>query len=219
VLKNILSKLRKLGEVAHVDVEKFNDPVASKTSWDPLKKGGTNFRTRVLVKISQDRVEFKPSFFAVIFYLIFTTVGLGLLGYSIYALFQSSFAFENHHLILIGMGVVFFSIGTILAYYGTRPIVFDKISGYFWKGQKRPNQYVEYQKPDLFVGLKDIHALQIISEYVRSDKSSYYSYELNLVLENGNRINVVDHGRLIRLREDVEKLSEFLNKPIWDIAG
>ena len=151
--------------------------------------------------------------------MIFTTVGLGLLGYSLYDLFQKSVTFESHNLILIGMGVVFFSVGTILAYYGTRPVVFDKISGYFWKGHKRPNRYIEYKRPELFTSLKDIHALQIISEYVRSDKSSYYSYELNLVLENGNRINVVDHGRLNSLREDVEKLSEFLNKPIWDNVG
>ncbi len=60
-----------------------------------------------------------------------------------------------------------------------------------------------------------MHALQLISEYV-SGKSSYYSYELNLVLDDGSRINVVDHGNLAAIREDAGKLALFLAKPLWD---
>ncbi len=48
------------------------------------------------------------------------------------------------------------------------------------------------------------------------NKSSYYSYELNLVLDDGSRINVVDHGNLDRLRGDAQTLSRFLDKPVWD---
>ncbi|MDP6491172.1 MAG: hypothetical protein QGG69_05335 [Kiritimatiellia bacterium] len=57
---------------------------------------------------------------------------------------------------------------------------------------------------------------QLLSEYCRSDKSSYYSYELNLVLQDGSRINVVDHGNKTKLREDAATLSEFLGRPVWD---
>ena len=48
------------------------------------------------------------------------------------------------------------------------------------------------------------------------DKSSYYSYELNLVLEDGARLNVVDHGDLKALQADAEILSEYLQVPVWD---
>ncbi len=51
---------------------------------------------------------------------------------------------------------------------------------------------------------------------VSGNKSSYYSYELNLVLNDGSRINVVDHGNLKRLRSDTQTLSQFLGKPVWD---
>jgi hypothetical protein len=55
-----------------------------------------------------------------------------------------------------------------------------------------------------------------LSEFVSGSKNSYYSYELNLVLDDGSRINVVDHGNLERLRSDANALSQFLDKPVWD---
>jgi len=67
-----------------------------------------------------------------------------------------------------------------------------------------------------FAKLEDIHALQLISEYCGGNDGSYYSYELNLVLENGKRINVVDHGNKNKLRKEANNLSAFLAKPVWD---
>ena len=43
-----------------------------------------------------------------------------------------------------------------------------------------------------------------------------HRYELNPVLNDGSRINVVDHGNLERLRGDAITLSQFLDKPVWD---
>ncbi|MGD9320846.1 MAG: hypothetical protein PVH99_12810, partial [Desulfobacteraceae bacterium] len=47
-------------------------------------------------------------------------------------------------------------------------------------------------------------------------KRSYYSYELNLVLRDSKRTNVMDHGDYEKLREDAQTLSQFLEKPVWD---
>jgi len=58
--------------------------------------------------------------------------------------------------------------------------------------------------------------LQLLSEYVSGDKSSYYSYELNLVLDEASRINVVDHENLEQLRGDARTLAQFLDKLLWD---
>ena len=78
------------------------------------------------------------------------------------------------------------------------------------------NRDLEYTYPDLFTPINDIHALQIIPEYIRSDKNSYYSYELNLIFRDGSRENVIDHGNLDCIREDAKKVSQFINRPIWD---
>ncbi len=55
--------------------------------------------------------------------------------------------------------------------------------------------------------LSSILALQLLSEFVSGSKSTYYSYELNLILNDGSCINVVDHGNRERLRGDASTLS------------
>ncbi len=72
------------------------------------------------------------------------------------------------------------------------------------------------ERGDSSAPLSSIHALQLLSEFVSGSKNSYHSYELNLVLNDGSRINVVDHGNLERLRADASTLSQFLDKPVWD---
>ena len=51
---------------------------------------------------------------------------------------------------------------------------------------------------------------------MRGNKNSYYSYELNLVCTNGERINIVDHGALHAIREDALILADYLSIPVWD---
>jgi hypothetical protein len=107
-------------------------------------------------------------------------------------------------------------LGWDMFYSGTTPIVFDKLSGFFWKGRKIPNEMFSMNTLMEFTKLEEIHALQLVSEYFRGGKGSSYIYELNLVLEDGKRIIVVEHGDEEKLREDTNALSEFLGKPVWD---
>jgi len=44
----------------------------------------------------------------------------------------------------------------------------------------------------------------------------FTSYELNLVLKDGSRRNLVDHGNLPALRDDARELAGFLIVPLWD---
>ena len=216
MLLKLIDKLKGIKTPQPVNVEKFNDSVAQKTSWGPLKKGGASFGTHNLAEVSSRRLEFKPTVFAVIFYLIFALVGLGMLSFVVYQEYLSGFTLESDFIFLSVGGIIFFTAGTVLGYHGTKPIVFDKEYGFYWKGKKKPNRDIEYSHPELFTALNDIHALQILSEYIKGNKSSYYSYELNLVLRDGSRVNVVDHGNLDKIREDARKVSQFISRPIWD---
>lgn len=199
------------------DLSQFNDPLAEQTEWTPAKSGGTNIRTHTLVEKSPTRMAFRPTAGAMFFYLIFLFAGLGIaIGIPVSAIAKGSFKPEL--LFPIGIGLVFIVIGSCLTYFGSNPIVFDTMNGYFWKGRKDPERVFDINKIKHCVRLKEIHALQLLSEYCSGNKSSYYSYELNLVLEDGTRLNVVDHGNLNKLREDAEKLSLFLGKPVWDIS-
>jgi hypothetical protein len=112
-------------------------------------------------------------------------------------------------------GLVFAAVGGGTLYGGTKPIAFDIQLGYFWKG-RNPPPYNFGVEPKEALPLPRIHALQIVSERCSSSKSSFMSYELNLVLQDGSRRNVVDHGNLDGLRTDARELAIFLAVPLWD---
>lgn len=190
----------------------FGDPLAQQISWSPAKGGGANFRTYKLVTVSLERIEFRATIFAKVFSSIFLLVGLGMLvGFLIGFIFAGNTVFP----LLLG-GVIFAGVGGYLCCDGAKPIVFDKTLGFFWKGKKSPQEVINKDSLKCYTEIKQIHALQLISEYVRGNKSSYYSYEINLVLHDGQRINVIDHGNIKKLREDTTTLANFLGLPVWD---
>lgn len=214
-LKNLIKEASR--HVKTLDTSVFDDPLALQTDWSPLKGGGSNFRTHNLVSENYNRTAFKASLGAKLFSSVFILVGLGLPSSQIYTAFQNGGAFfEGGFLPLLLFGGVFSIAGAALYYSYAKPVVFDKTNGFFWKGWKAP-ETTAIENPDKHSArLSNIHALQIISEYVRGDKKSYYSYELNLVLKDGSRLNVIDHGDVHKIREDAVVLSQFLGKPVWD---
>lgn len=199
------------------DPSRFGDPVAEQTRWMPAKKGGANFRTRKLVMVAPNRIEFRASLAAKIFFGSFLLGGMGFaVGVLLFHPSKGTFPLDPDTLVPLVAGLGFAMVGGFLLYFGTAPVVFDKSRGFFWKGRKARDGVFDSNSHEHFAGLEDIHALQLISEYCRGSKRSYYSYELNLVLRNGRRINVMDHGDCEKLREDARTLSQFLEKPVWD---
>lgn len=216
-LKLALEQLASRVAPVPFDAGRFNDPIAIQTQWTPLVSGGTNIRTHKLVPVDFNRMEFKPSWGSILFSALFLFTGLGLMiGFTIAATRSGSTFFETDFLMPVIAGLIFTLGGAFLYYTFGKPVVFDKRSGYFWKCWKAPDQAFDLNAMDDYTKLSDIHALQLISEHVRGSKSSYHSYELNLVLKNGNRLNVVDHGSAEKLRVDAETLAGFLDRPVWD---
>lgn len=199
------------------DPSQSGDPIAAQIEWTPAQGGGTNIQTRHLVGIHSGRLEFRASAGAKVLYFFFLLVGLGvLIFFSIFPLLSHGRSFNMGLIIPLIIGLVFTGVGIGLLCAGTAPIVFDKKTGYFWKGRKAPTEVYDKSVIKHCVRLDEIHALQLISEYCSGNKNSFYSYELNLVLKDGRRINVVDHGDQARLRKDTDMLALFLGKPVWD---
>ena len=120
-------------------------------------------------------------------------------------------------LIFILLPVIFMVAGVFMLRAFSKPIVFDKSRGFFWKGFKEPVLAHDERQKNKVIPFREIHALQIIKERISSKNGSYYSYELNLVLQDSKRVNVIDHGNLKKIREDAQKLSIFLGVPAWDV--
>ncbi len=219
MLKTLIQGMMKLSDRrTRVDPSRFHDPLAEETSWDPLKSGGTNFCTRRLVDVGAHRVEFRATTGAMLFYLAFLLMGLGALVFLPKAM-ASQGASGGQVLMPLLIGLGFTVVGGCMYFFGTTPIVFDRGSNHYWRGRISPDVMPDRHAADNWADLEEIYALQIVSEWCRGsgkNQRSYYSYELNLVLSNGDRLNVVDHGNAQRLRKDAARLARFLDVPVWD---
>lgn len=191
----------------------LNDAIANQTNWRPAKVASASFCTHRLVAVHSERREFYATVGAQLFYGLFFAIGLlMLLGFASF----SVFSFSADFLIPLFVGLTFTLAGAGMFYWGSTPIVFDYASGFFWKGRQAPTAFAEQNIAKQFARLDRIHALQLLSKYNRSNKHSYWSYQLNLVLQDGQRINVLNHGNKQRLQSDAAELAAFLGKTVWD---
>jgi len=213
IAKKLLQKIN----MQDIDLSRFEDPLAAQTDWSPAKGGGSSFMTHKITRVSPYRIEFRASGGAKVFSIIFFLMGVGIVfGFSFIHSSHETFTISLDIIMPLLFGIFFTAIGGGLFYYFTTPIVFDKKKAFFWKGRKNPDDDFVINTVKNFARLEEIHALQLVSENCESDDNSYRSYELNLVLKNGKRINVVDHGNETKLREDARTLARFIEKPVWD---
>lgn len=220
---SLFEKINKFFNPPEVNLLQFNDDLALKISWEPLVKGGASFRTRKAVVVNNNRVEFMktrmmkvfPWFFLCMPFLFFYFDDLGNIFHS------NEFELNNSNLLMTCALVINIFAGHFLIKHFSKFIIFDKRQGFFWKNRKHPRDLSPVQRKG-HVKLEDIHALQIILERVRSgsgsNSSSFTSYELNLVLKNGERVNVIDHGNRTKLIEDAQLISKFIDVPIWNVT-
>ena len=176
----------------HSNSTDYKEELKSIVSTSPLIYGGASFKTNVLIESSSSKLVYKPTIGTAIFCFIFLAVGLGVLYFNTIHLFNADSSIKNFNWFLIIFGLIFSTAGGVMFYKFYKPRVFDKQLGIYYKAY-RPN--ISYNRNSInVIPLKSISALQIIGEHVKSDKGSYKSFELNLVLSDGSRKNVVDHG-------------------------
>jgi hypothetical protein len=218
MLKQLLKKLSALcAKKSPFDPAVLNDPAALRTGWNPVCNGGANFQTHRLIAVHPYRMEFRPTAGLLIFGAFF--VFMGACAFIVPAGFAVKSRALSAGLIAImpmGIGLVFMLIGVALIRNGIAPIIIDKEEKTVWKGRKSPREVFNVSELKVYAEIKNIHALQLISEHCSGSKSSYTSYELNLVLEDSRRINLVDHGNRKKLIADAQIVAEFLGVPLWN---
>ncbi len=216
MLKQLVEKLKQLSSREPFDASQFNDPVAAQIDWSPLKGGGTNFKTHSLKQVHAQRMEFRSSIGMKLFSGVFMTFGAGAIAGAVIAYINRNQSTETSIFIILPIfGLVFGGVGYLMLRSAAVPRVFDVSLGYYCRDRRKPEHSFDTSRIKDHVRLDQIHALQLIAEYVRGNKSSYHSYELNLVLKDGSRINVVDHGGHSAIVKDAETLSNFLGVPLW----
>lgn len=171
--------------------------------WEPLKRGGANFKTHKLVFSDEDTIKFTGTIGAYLFGLAFLIPGLliVLVGGAQWSILATIF------------GLFFASAGLFMLDFLVIPSLFNKRIGLYWKARQPIFTRLFTDKEAFSVNLEDIKAVQLLQEYVSGSDSSYSSYEINLILANNERLNVVDHGHRESALNDAAYLADYLNVP------
>lgn len=206
------AKAASFANTADVAHDRFNDEFSHQVDWGPLKPGGSNFGTHYLVAPESGgrMLIFKATKGGMAFGLIFLLIGLAILGFMIWRIVSG----EGFELLWVGLfiGLPFTVAGFFLVRWLTKPRVFDLVSRDYYAGFKKPDRL----QKDKLTDLNRVKALQLITEKVSGSKSRYNSYELNLILDDGSRVSVVDHGHYEQMLLDAEQLAKALHVPLWD---
>ena len=145
--------------------------------WQAASSGGSSFKSRVML-VKDSRIIFKKSKQFTLFHLPVLIPGVLaiLVGLPFFML-------EGD----LGMVIFMLVFGTVLTGLSLYSLLKEKA---FTIDLKRGEYYWEKQTNKAPV--KNIQALQILAKFICNTSSPYTSYELNLILINGERVTVLD---------------------------
>ncbi len=118
---------------------------------------------------------------------------------------------------------ILFSTPTIVGIFMLRMLwkkrIFNFQTGYFSIGKVSENNFGGSIAKNMTL-IRDIRAIQVVGENCSGSKGSRYrSYEINLVLKDASRVNVIDHGNLSQILLDAQQIATRLNVPMWDVSS
>ena len=208
-----------------LDPRYFDDPVAMRTGWAPMSPGGFRRTLHRLREIGPQVLSFQPTAYR--HYQTFVYLG-SLLAFGnvlIASLLRNELNINRHEhwwviqllaQILVGCCVTLFLLNRAIVIDGNTAEVRLGLPRLGWLNQLPwLRELVCHSVP-----FAEIHSIQLLDEEVRrTSESMFWSYELNLVLSNGKRINLIDHGNQREIRWDAGDLSRMIDVPIWDFIG
>ena len=179
----------------------IDDPVADCVSWHPTNQESGAFKTQHIVFHDQAKVRVSASLGGWLLCVFFFGLGaLALVG----GLFGDNLPAD---LFLAGAGGILMALALVFDRRFSKQLVFDR---------HKDSIYYEGDDSKSPTRISSVHAIQIIPAYRASPDSGGYSFEINLVLKNGERINVMDHGNKDAIDHDTHILEECLGVPVWE---
>lgn len=190
------------------ELSRSGDPVASRAGWTPMNSGG--YPTHRLLRVNVSRMEFRASMAARLLFLLGLAAGLVVLVGS-----ASSAAMVEFRLEGMVAGLLLIVAAVTLFHYATAPVVLDKRLGRVRRGRRSSLPLLRRFAVPQSVALADVYAVQLLGR-LSGQSRDFSAYEINLVLESGERLNVFEHRSEAVIRADGRLLSVFLGKPVWD---
>ena len=174
------------------------------------EKQGSNFTTHILQK-RPHLLSYRTTVLAYIFWVTF--IGLGAL--SIFAgMFSLVFGYFPSSLfglaIFGGIGSLFVALGNI----GKQECAVVRQVDTRSRRVSLPADRGGSTTDVIVVDFADILAVQIVHKHVTGPDNHYPSNELNIVLKDFRRFNVIDHGNRRRIQRDAAMIAEAISCPI-----
>lgn len=190
------------------DVKEYSQGEESfSIDWQPLNGGGTNVKTHTLQQFGNSMFEFKTTIGAIVFALVFMLPGIGTIIGGV----------VSFNFFLLLHGSVFFLAGYYMLFTNSNSSVFDLKKGICYR---KKSSFINYHfkgiKQDEPIQLSTVKGIQLLKERVRGDKSSYNSYEINFIFENGERYNLIDHGSYASSLKDARTIAAALKVPFYN---
>ena len=208
-----------------LDPRYFDDPVAMRTGWEPLSPGGSRYTTNRLRESAPQVLSFQPTAYRHYQSLVHLVSLLVFGNALIVSLLRDELNINRPDewwvismlvQILVGCGVTLVLLN--------RSIVVDANAAEVRLGLPRLgwlNQFPWLRKLLCrSLPFSEIHSIQLLDEEVRiPHEQMFWSYELNLLLRDGKRINLIDHRNQREICWDAGDLSRMMDVPIWDFIG
>lgn len=196
-----------------LDLKLAENPVAMATEWEMMSPDDTRWYKLHIVTERLDRLELTADWRVKLVCVAMMAGGAWLAwwAYGTPGLYE-----EDMSMVLdVAIGCVLFLAGMTCLGRIHRPLVFDKKSGRFGKG--RLGSMYAGQHGDGIEGqrMEKICSLQLLRAG-SSDGSLGMVFHLNLVLENGSRVNVLRSGDEHDVMHVAETVSRFVDRPVWD---
>jgi hypothetical protein len=192
----------------------IDDPVANATEWEPVNWGCASTQTQE-IHFDSDRIVVSviglSEVTAALVFGFFKIVGVSCFLLSMFLAFKGEVGYAIFLLI-----IAFISSLAGWVKKDREIFIIDLVSGNFGIGKDMNNLSIFSKKGHV----KDIYAIQLLESQYDHDSESvgpehYMGYEINFVLKNSQRVNVMAHGDLKHIIYSVNTISKVLKVPIW----
>lgn len=177
-------------------------------NWKPLNTSSSNFDPYKLSIPTKRLLTYKTTLGVKAFCGLFMAVGIGCLSYvgprQHGRWIPESFVEEGLAQLV---SLLFLLAGASLLYFLSSPRLFDGKNNIFRKGRGKRQKIISFS---------EIYALQLIPHSVsNSDGPDYTNYQLNIILNNGQRENVVNYHNQKNAQSDAKTIAEFIGKKVF----
>lgn len=95
-------------------------------------------------------------------------------------------------------------------------IMFDNVAGLCHISSNTSSYLGRTSAGKSTIRLKQIHALQLLQKRVHQRSRTRTIHQINLVLQNGDRLHLSDYNSISSMRRSAKVLADFLNVVLWD---